>query len=90
VSELNHHCDFNLASMSFSASELASEIRKHIPKFSCEYKPDFRQGIADSWPKSIDDSAAQQEWGWKPMFGLEEMTKDMIVKLSKRFAAGNL
>ena len=90
VSKLKHHCDFNLASMSFSAGELADEIKKHIPEFKCTYKPDYRQAIADSWPKSIDDSAAREEWGWKPEYDLSSMTKDMLDKLSKRFEEGKL
>jgi nucleoside-diphosphate-sugar epimerase len=90
VSKLKHHCDFNVTSMSFSAGELADEIKKHIPDFKCEFKPDFRQAIADSWPKSIDDSAARKEWGWKPSYDLPSMTKDMIEKLSKRYENGNL
>lgn len=84
ISKLKHHCDFNLAAMSFSPKELVSEIKKYIPEFHCEYKPDFRQKIADSWPKSIDDSAAREEWGWKPEYTLERMTKDMIEKISKK------
>ncbi|MCX6664712.1 MAG: NAD-dependent epimerase/dehydratase family protein [Euryarchaeota archaeon] len=83
-SKLKHHCDFNLASMSFSVGELTAEIQKHIPEFKCDYKPDFRQAIADSWPKSIDDSAARKEWGWKPSYNLQTMTKDMIEKLGER------
>ena len=90
VSKLKHHCDFNLASMSFSAGELAAEIKKHIPSFSVEYKPDFRQQIADSWPKSIDDTAAQEEWGWTPAYSLASMTEDMLEKLQKRFEKGEL
>jgi len=85
ISKLQHHCDFNMASMSFSAGELAAEIKKHIPEFEVEYKPDFRQAIADSWPQSIDDSAARKEWGWKPSYNLSSMTKDMIKKLQKRY-----
>ncbi len=81
---LVHHCDFNLASMSFSAGELASEISKHIPGFTCEYKPDKRQAIADSWPRTIDDSAARNEWGWKPSYDLHSMTEDMLSRLSKK------
>jgi len=88
LSKLEHHADFNLAAMSFSPRELADEIRKHIPDFTIEYKPDSRQEIADSWPKTIDDSAAREEWGWKPSYGLVEMTKDMLEKLRERFAAG--
>ena len=90
VSKLNHHCDFNLASMSFSAGELAAEIKKHIHEFKCDYKPDFRQAIADSWPQSIDDTAARKEWDWKPSYNLVSMTKDMLKKLGKRYTEGNL
>jgi nucleoside-diphosphate-sugar epimerase len=88
--KLEHHGDFNLAAMSFSAGELAAEIKKHIPEFEVTYEPDYRQAIADSWPQSIDDSAARREWGWSPSYGLPDMTKDMLEKLSKRHAHGNL
>jgi nucleoside-diphosphate-sugar epimerase len=90
ISKLKHHCDFNLTAMSFSAGKLADEIKKHIPKFKCDYKPDFRQAIADTWPKTIDDSTARKEWGWKPDYDLEVMTKDMLEKLGKRHEEGNL
>jgi nucleoside-diphosphate-sugar epimerase len=83
-SKLKHRVDFNLAAMSFSPSEIYESIREEIPEFTIDYKPDFRQAIADSWPKSIDDSAARKEWGWKPDFDLKAMTKDMIKELSKR------
>ncbi|MFX0042503.1 MAG: NAD-dependent epimerase/dehydratase family protein [Candidatus Hodarchaeota archaeon] len=76
---------YNVTGMSFSAGEIAAEIKKHIPEFKIEYKPDFRQEIADSWPRSIDDSLAREEWGWNPSFNLTSMTKDMIDVLSKRF-----
>jgi len=82
LSKLKHHSDFNLAALSFSAGELAAEIKKHIPEFTCEYKPDFRQEIADSWPRSLDDSAAREEWGWDSKYDLTSMTKDMLEKLS--------
>jgi nucleoside-diphosphate-sugar epimerase len=85
VNKLKHHCDFNIASMSFSPKELVNEIKKYIPNFKCEYKPDFRQAIADSWPKTIDDSMAREEWGWKPQWDLPSMTEDMIKKLSERY-----
>jgi len=87
---LKHHADFNLASMSFSAGELAAEIKKHIPEFQVEYRPDSRQAIADSWPCSIDDSAARQEWGWQPSYDLVTMTADMLERLGKRHAEGRL
>ena len=89
-SRLKHHSDFNVAAMSFSASELAAEIKKHIPEFVCEYKPDFRQQIADSWPRSIKDSAARKEWNWKPNYDLTTMTKDMLKVLTKRQFKGKL
>ncbi len=83
-SKLKHHSNFNFSGMSFSCAELAAEISKRIPEFKIEYQPDFRQSIADSWPKSIDDSAAVNEWGWKPEFGLSEMVDDMILNLRKK------
>ncbi len=75
---------YNLTGTSFSAGEIAAEIKKHIPEFTIEYKPDFRQAIADSWPKTIDDSFAREEWGWNPEYDLKAMTKSMIAILSKR------
>lgn len=89
-SGLVHHADFNLAAMSFSAAELSAEIRKHIPEFVCDYEPDFRQAIADSWPRSIDDSAAREEWGWEPSYDLAAMTEDMLERLGRRHAEGRL
>jgi len=88
--KLKHYSDFNVTAMSFSAGELAASIKKHIPEFECTFEPDFRQEIADSWPNSIDDRAAREEWGWKPDYDLEAMTKDMLDTLSKRHAEGNL
>lgn len=72
---------YNISGMSFCPAEIADEIRKHIPEFEITYRPDFRQGIADSWPNSIDDSRARNEWGWKPEFDLEKMTKDILKNL---------
>jgi nucleoside-diphosphate-sugar epimerase len=82
--EVKRHDSYNVAGMSFSAGELAAEIRKYLPEFKCNYEPDSRQKIADSWPMSIDDSVARRDWGWKPSCDLASMTKDMIEKLSKR------
>jgi nucleoside-diphosphate-sugar epimerase len=89
-SKLKHHSDFNVTAMSFSAGELAAEIKKQIPEFSCDYKPDFRQAIADSWPESLNDSAARKEWGWKPDYDLKKMVKDMLSVLGNRFKEGKL
>lgn len=83
-SKLKHHSNFNFAGMSFSCSELAAEIKKHIPEFEISYKPDFRQKIADSWPKSIDDSEARQQWNWKVEYDLAKMTEDMLLNLRKK------
>ncbi len=72
---------YNLAAMSFSPSELADAIKEHIPDFTIEYKPDFRQAIADSWPNSIDDGPARDHWNWRPDFDLAKMTEEMVSKL---------
>lgn len=72
---------YNLAAISFSAGELADEVARLVPGFSCDYKPDHRQKIADSWPKSIDDSQARVDWGWRHEYDLERMSKDMIANL---------
>jgi len=88
IYKLKHHSNFNLTAMSFSAGELATEIKKHIPEFTCEYKPDFRQEIADSWPRSIDDRAAREEWNWKPKYDLSLMVKDMLEKLQVKLLGG--
>ena len=74
---------YNLAAMSFTPTEIAEEIKKHIPEFTITYNPDFRQKIADSWPASIDDSAAREDWNWKHQFDISSMTKDMLDHLKK-------
>ena len=83
---LKHFTGFNVHGMSFTPGELAEEIRKHIPDFTIDYQPDSRQKIAETWPKTIDDSAARQEWDWAPDHDLESMTGDMIEVLSRRLA----
>jgi nucleoside-diphosphate-sugar epimerase len=72
---------YNISSMSFSPHEIAAEIKKHIPEFIVQYKPDYRQAIADSWPQSIDDKVARNDWGWKEEFDIAAMTKDMFRNL---------
>lgn len=72
---------YNLSSMSFSPAEIAAEIKKHIPEFEISYKPDYRQTIANSWPQSIDDSVARNDWGWKHEYDLPKMCGDMLKNL---------
>lgn len=86
-SSLKNHSDFNFAAMSFSCQELADEIKKHIPEFEISYQPDFRQEIANSWPKSIDDSEARKQWNWSHKFGLKEMVEVMIKGVKEKLNA---
>ncbi len=72
---------YNISAMSFSPKEIAVEIKKHLPAFEMSYKPDYRQQIADSWPQSIDDSVARNDWGWQEDYNLEKMTVDMFENL---------
>ncbi|HHW58616.1 MAG: NAD-dependent epimerase/dehydratase family protein [Bacteroidales bacterium] len=84
INNLKHHSGFNVTAMSFTPEELANEIKKYIPDFKIDYNPDFRQAIADSWPQSIDDSCAREEWGWQPDYDLAKMTKEMLIAISKK------
>ena len=81
ATKLTVRTSYNLAAISFSAKELAEEVARHISGFTCTYEPDSRQKIADSWPKSIDDSQARRDWGWKHEYDLAKMSKDMIANL---------
>lgn len=82
VERLVHRNAFNVTAMNFTPEELAAEIRKHIPDFVLDYRIDpVRQAIADSWPRSLDDGAARQEWGWQPQFDLSAMVNEMLVNL---------
>jgi nucleoside-diphosphate-sugar epimerase len=74
---------YNLGGISFTPKEIAAEITRHLPGFRIDYAPDFRQQIADSWPQSIDDSRAQQDWGWKAEYDLSSMTVDMLKHLKE-------
>jgi nucleoside-diphosphate-sugar epimerase len=75
---------YNLSAISFTPKEIAESIKKHLPEFEIDYEPDFRQAIADSWPASIDDSKAREDWGWQPDYDLEKMTSVMLENLSKK------
>ena len=82
ASRLKHRNAFNITAMSFTPEIIAAEIKKHMPNFKMTYKVDpVRQGIADSWPNSLDDSCARAEWGWNPKYDLSKMTVDMLEKL---------
>lgn len=84
--KLVHRNAFNIASMSFDPEIIYNSIKKHKPDFKMHYNVDpLRQSIADSWPNSLDDSCAREEWGWKPEYDMESMTKDMLVKLKEKF-----
>ncbi|HVF96097.1 MAG TPA: NAD-dependent epimerase/dehydratase family protein [Flavisolibacter sp.] len=79
--KIRERTSYNLCAMSFSPEEIAAEIKRHIPEFTIDYKPDYRQAIANSWPQSIDDSVAREDWGWKHEFDLAAMTEDMLTNL---------
>lgn len=82
AADLHIRSSYNISGLSFTPAELAAEIRKHIPEFKIDYQPDYRNQIAKSWPASIDDTFAQNDWGWKAAFDLQRMTADMLQNLS--------
>ncbi|HAR73332.1 MAG TPA: NAD-dependent epimerase [Flavobacteriaceae bacterium] len=85
--QLGEFKSYNLGGLSFAPEDLAAEIKKHIPNFTIDYAPDFRQAIADTWPSSIDDSVAKADWGYQPKFDIDKMTTTMLdnlkIKLGK-------
>jgi nucleoside-diphosphate-sugar epimerase len=83
ASAISVRTSYNISGMSFAPREIAAEIKKHVPDFTIAYQPDYRQAIADSWPQSIDDSTARNDWGWKPEYDLSRMTADMLENLKK-------
>ena len=85
IENIKTRTSYNLASMSFSPDEIAAAIQEVIPNFKISYEPDFRQEIAASWPKSIDDSEARIDWHWKPKYNLESMSKVMLEKLNEQY-----
>jgi nucleoside-diphosphate-sugar epimerase len=78
---LNVRTSYNITAMSFTPEEITTSIRQYMPEFKISYEPDYRQKIADSWPDSIDDSVAKKDWGWRPEFDLNKMTKDILENL---------
>lgn len=86
ASKLSTRSSYNVAGISFDPKGIAAEIKKHIPNFEITYKPDFRQAIADSWPKSIDDSVAKKDWGLNYEYDLAKMTDVMIKEIKKKFS----
>lgn len=89
ANKLSVRSSYNVSAISFTPKQIAESIQKHIPDFSISYKPDFRQQIADSWPNSIDDSQARNDWGWKHAYGLESMTEDLLKNLQVMLQVGN-
>ena len=81
AAQISIRTSYNISGMSFSPKEIAAEIKKYVPEFKISYKPDYRQQIANSWPQSIDDTVARNDWGWKEDYDLERMTKDMFENL---------
>ena len=85
--KLKHRNSFNIASMSFDPEMICAAIKKQMPDFTMTYEVDeLRQGIAESWPNSLDDSCAREEWGWKPEYDLDSMTTDMLRVLKERYS----
>ena len=84
--KISVHTSYNIAGISFSPGEIAESIKQHIPEFTISYKPDYRQTIANSWPQSIDDSIASNDWGWKPEYNLEKMTADMLENIQAAYS----
>ncbi len=85
IKNISVRTSYNLQGMSFTPEEVFHSIEKKYPSFNIKYSPDFRQDIADSWPRSIDDSMARKDWGWKPIFDLDKMTQVMLQKLKEQY-----
>jgi nucleoside-diphosphate-sugar epimerase len=81
--EISVRTSYNISGVSFSPKEIADEIKNHLPHFTISYHPDYRQAIAQSWPQSIDDSLAREDWGWKPKYDLPALTAEMLENVKK-------
>ncbi len=81
--QVKERTSYSLAGFSFAPEQIAAEVKKHVPGFTMSYAPDHRQAIANSWPRSIDDSTAQADWGWKPTYDLKAMVDDMMLNLKR-------
>ncbi len=86
IDSIKTRYSYNLSAMSFTPAQLAESIKTALPDFTINYKPDFRQAIADSWSESIDDTRAREEWGWQPRFDLKKMTEIMLDKLKPKYS----
>ncbi len=82
-SQIKIRSSYNISGISFSPNQISEEIKKAIPSFNISYKPDSRQQIADSWPESINDDEAKNDWGWKPSFNLDKLCSEMLTNLDK-------
>lgn len=82
AAEITERGSYNLAGLSFTPSDIAEEIRKHLPDFEIRYEPDFRQAIANGWPNSIDDRCARTDWGWRHKYDLPQLVREMLGNLS--------
>ena len=83
--DLTIRSSYNLSALSFTPKAIFESIKTHMPDFKITYSPDFRQAIADSWPSSIDDTVAQSDWNWQPNYNLDQMTKEMLTQLKKKY-----
>jgi nucleoside-diphosphate-sugar epimerase len=82
--KIRNRMSYNIHAFDFTPQEIFNEIKKHIPEFTIDYQPDFRQQIADSWPQSIDDTEAKNDWGWQPKYSFSVMVEDMIKNLQQK------
>ena len=90
VERITRRTSYNLQGISFTPAEIAAEMQKHLPDFTITYKPDFRQAIAASWPRSLNDENARRDWGWQPRFALPALVADMLQNLRTPQASAKL